>query len=74
VASVVQSVRQSVSLTVRWPQVDVSEEEEEFQAVIIACLNVLILAIETRADAALAAMARLNWANVETVRRVTCNK
>ena len=49
-------------------QVDLSEEEDQFQAVTTACLNVLILAVETRLDVALQQMTRVPWASVETVR------
>ncbi|KAL3139007.1 hypothetical protein ABBQ32_005811 [Trebouxia sp. C0010 RCD-2024] len=48
-------------------QVDVSEEEDQFQAVTTACLNVLILAVETRLDVALQQMTRMPWATLETV-------
>lgn len=48
-------------------QVDVSEEEDQFQAVTTACLNVLILAVETRLDGALQQMTRMPWATLETV-------
>ena len=48
-------------------QVDVSEEEDQFQAVTTACLNVLILAVETRLDVALQHMTRMPWATLETV-------
>ncbi|DBB02539.1 hypothetical protein WJX82_000485 [Trebouxia sp. C0006] len=48
-------------------QVDVSEEEDQFQAVTTACLTVLILAVETRLDAALQQMIRVPWATLETV-------
>ena len=48
-------------------QVDVSEEEEDFQGVVTACLNVLLLGIETRLDAGLQAMVRVNWSAVEAV-------
>ena len=48
-------------------QVDVSEEEEEFQGVVTACLNVLLLGIETRLDVGLQAMVRVNWSAVEAV-------
>ncbi len=47
---------------------DVSEEEEEFQGVVTACLNVLLLGIETRLDGGLQAMVRVNWSAVEAVR------
>ena len=52
-------------------QVDVSEEEEEFQGVVTACLNVLLLGIETRLDGGLHAMVRVNWSAVEAVRELT---
>ena len=48
-------------------QVDVSEEEEEFQGLVTACLGVLLLGTETRLDAGLQAMIRVNWSAVETV-------
>jgi len=48
-------------------QVDVSEEEDQFQAVTTACLTVLILAVETRLDTALQQMTRVPWATLETV-------
>ncbi len=48
-------------------QVDMSEEEDEFQGVITQCLGVLVLGIETRMDPALAAMARMPWATMEAV-------
>lgn len=48
-------------------QVDVSEEEDQFQAVTTACLTVLILAVETRLDVALLQMTRVPWATLETV-------
>ena len=44
------------------------EEEEEFQGVVTACLNVLLLGIETRLDGGLQAMVRVNWSAVEAVR------
>ena len=44
-----------------------SEEEDEFQAVITACLSVLLLGCETRLDAALAQMARMPWSTLEAV-------
>lgn len=47
---------------------DVSEEEEEFQGVVSGCLGVLLLGVETRLDAGLQAMIRVNWSAVETVR------
>lgn len=50
-------------------QVDISEEEDQFQAVTTACLNVLILAVETRFDVALQQMTRMPWATLETVSR-----
>jgi len=49
----------------------VSEEEEEFQGVVTACLNVLLLGIETRLDGGLQAMVRVNWSAVEAVRGPT---
>ena len=49
-------------------QVNVSEEEDDFQLVITACLSVLILGTETKLDAALVQMTRLPWASLETVR------
>ena len=49
-------------------QVNVSEEEDDFQLVITACLSVLILGTETKLDAALVQMTRLSWASLETVR------
>ena len=49
-------------------QVDLSEEEDQFQAVTTACLNVLMLAVETRLDVALQQMTRVPWATLETVR------
>lgn len=54
-------------------QVDVSEEEDQFQAVTTACLNVLILAVETRLDVALQQMTRMPWATLETVSQLTIN-
>ena len=48
-------------------QVNVSEEEDDFQLVITACLSVLILGTETKLDAALVLMTRLPWASLETV-------
>lgn len=53
-------------------QVDVSEEEDQFQAVTTACLNVLILAVETRLDVALQQMTRMPWATLETVSPAWC--
>ena len=53
-------------------QVDVSEEEDEFQLVITACLSVLILGTETKLDAALVQMTRLPWASLESVRALLC--
>lgn len=47
---------------------DVSEEEEEFQGVVSGCLGVLLLGVETRLDAGLQGMIRVNWSAVETVR------
>ena len=52
------------------PRVDMSEEEDEFQTVITHCLTALLLGIETRLEAGLAAMARINWAGMEMVRGV----
>ena len=52
------------------PRVDMSEEEDEFQGVITLCLASLLLGIETRLEGALGAMARLNWAGMEMVRRL----
>lgn len=52
-------------------QIDVSEEEDQFQAVTTACLNVLILAVETRLDVALQQMTRMPWATLETVSHAT---
>ena len=49
-------------------QVDVSEEEDEFQTVISGSLSVLLLAVETRLDAPLQQMVRQPWANLEAVR------
>ena len=49
-------------------QVSVSEEEDEFQLVITACLSVLILGTETKLDSALIQMTRLPWASLESVR------
>ncbi len=49
-----------------------SEEEEEFQGVVTACLNVLLLGIETRLDAGLQAMVRVNWSAIEAVRVWDC--
>ena len=54
-------------------QVDVSEEEDQFQAVTTACLNVLILAVETRLDVALQQMTRMPWATLETVSPACCS-
>lgn len=48
-------------------QVDMSDEEDQFQAVTTSCLNVLILAVETRLDVALQQMTRMPWATLETV-------
>lgn len=48
-------------------QVDMSDEEDQFQAVTTSCLNVLILAVETRLDIALQQMTRMPWATLETV-------
>ena len=44
-----------------------SDEEDQFQAVTTSCLNVLILAVETRLDIALQQMTRMPWATLETV-------
>ena len=49
-------------------QVNVSEEEDEFQLLTTACLSVLILGTETKLDAALVQMTRLPWASLESVR------
>ena len=54
-------------------QVDVSEEEDQFQAVTTSCLTVLILAVETRLDTALLQMTRVPWATLETVSQVNTN-
>lgn len=48
-------------------QVDMSELEDEFQAVVTQCLAVLLLGTETKLDAALQTMTRINWAAVEAV-------
>lgn len=50
-------------------QVDMSEEEDELQSVVTQCLSVLLLGIETKLEAGLAGMARINWAGMEMVRR-----
>ena len=52
-------------------QVSVSEEEDEFQLVITACLSVLILGTETKLDSALIQMTRLPWASLESVRSLS---
>lgn len=52
-------------------QVSVSEEEDEFQLVITACLSVLILGTETKLDSALTQMTRLPWASLESVRSLS---
>ena len=44
-----------------------SHTHYEFQAVITACLSVLLLGCETRLDAALAQMARMPWSTLEAV-------
>lgn len=44
-----------------------SEEEDEFQSVVTHCLTSLLLGIETRLEAALSAMARINWGSMEMV-------
>jgi hypothetical protein len=49
-------------------QVSITEEEDEFQLVITACLSVLILGCETKLDAAMGQMTRMAWASVESVR------
>lgn len=46
-------------------KVDMSEEEDEFQSVVTHCLTSLLLGIETRLEAALSAMARINWGSME---------
>ena len=48
-------------------QVDVTAEEDEFQAVITACLNVIILAVETRLETPLQQMVRMPWSTMEAV-------
>ena len=48
------------------PRIDFSGEEDEFQTVVAACLSVIVLGIETKVEGGLAAMARHNWAAVET--------
>jgi hypothetical protein len=45
-----------------------SEEEDEFQTVITLCMASLLLGLETKLEAALTAMARINWAGMEMVR------
>jgi hypothetical protein len=50
-----------------WVQVSVTEEEDEFQLVVTACLSVLILGCETKLDAALLQMTRMPWASLEAV-------
>lgn len=50
-----------------FPQVDVQEEEEEFQGLVTACLSTLILAVQTRLDAPLQQMCRMPWATMEVV-------
>ena len=55
---------------------DVRAEEDEFQGVVTACLNVLILAVQTRLDTALQQMSRISWGTMEAVShllaRLTC--
>ena len=53
-------------------QVDVGEEEEAFAAVTTACLNVLVLGVETKLDVALTAMQKMNWSTVDSVRLACC--
>ena len=48
-------------------QVDVREEEEEFQGLITTCLSTLILAVQTRLDAPLQQMCRMPWAAMDVV-------
>lgn len=50
------------------------EEEDEFQGVVTACLASLLLGLETRLEGPLGAMARLNWAAMEMVRRASGSK
>ncbi|CAL5224462.1 g7153 [Coccomyxa viridis] len=67
---VVGALGRNVSKTLDPPfgaQVNVSEEEDEFQLLITACLSVLILGTETKLDAALVQMTRLPWASLESV-------
>ena len=52
-------------------KVDMAGEEEAFAGVVSSSLNVLLLALETRLDAPLAAMTRLPWATLEVVRFCT---
>jgi len=56
-----------VSSSISWLQVDVREEEEEFQGLITACLSVLLLAVQTRLDVPLQQMARMPWGTMEQV-------
>ena len=48
-------------------QVDVREEEEDFQGLITACLSTLILAVQTRLDGPLQQMCRMPWAAMDVV-------
>ncbi|KAK9815375.1 hypothetical protein WJX72_002419 [[Myrmecia] bisecta] len=67
---VVGALGRSIAKTVDAPysdKVDMSEEEDEFQAVITACLSVLLLGLETRLDAAMTQMVRMGWATLEQV-------
>eukprot|EP00887_Chlorella_sp_A99_P007688 scaffold20.g7688.t1 len=46
-------------------RLDMGDEEGEFQAVITQCLGALLLGVETRLEAGLAGLLRVNWAGVE---------
>lgn len=48
------------------------EEEEEFLLVIMQCLNVLILGVETRLDVGLQKMMRMKWEQFEMASSLPC--
>lgn len=47
--------------------VDMNEEQDEFSGLITRALSVLVLGMETRLDAELAAMTKVQWASLEAV-------
>ena len=66
----VEQLEASVSKKVDAPfrgKIDLSQAQDDFSAVITAALSTLVVGLETRADAALVAMAKLEWADIDLV-------